>query len=70
METLASWRTATPALDPARCTACLRCYLLCPDGAIFKQDGKVAIDYDFCKGCGICARTCKTKAITMREGGK
>ncbi len=26
---------------------------------------KVAIDYDFCKGCGICAKTCKFGAIEM-----
>ena len=26
---------------------------------------KVAIDYDFCKGCGICSKICKLKAITM-----
>ena len=70
VETLASWRTATPQIDATRCTGCLQCYLLCPDGAIFRQNGKVAIDFNFCKGCGICARTCKTGAIDMREGGK
>ena len=26
---------------------------------------KVAIYYDFCKGCGICSKVCKLKAITM-----
>ena len=26
---------------------------------------KVAIDYDFCKGCGICKNICKTGAIGM-----
>lgn len=31
------------------------------DGAGFR----VAVDYDFCKGCGICARICKFGAITM-----
>lgn len=31
------------------------------DGAGFQ----VAVDYDFCKGCGICARICKFGAITM-----
>lgn len=25
----------------------------------------VAIDYDFCKGCGICAKVCSFDAITM-----
>lgn len=29
----------------------------------------VQIDYDFCKGCGICANICKLKAIRMEEEG-
>ena len=46
--------------------------MYCPDGTIYKvRDGetgemlKVAIDYDFCKGCGICARVCKFGSIEM-----
>ena len=34
----------------------------CPDAAI---DEELAIDLDFCKGCGICANECPKKAITM-----
>ena len=70
VESLASWRTATPTLDIARCTGCLQCYLLCPDGAIYPKDGKVAIDLTFCKGCGVCAHTCRAGALKMTEGGK
>lgn len=61
----AGWRNVRPAVDKAKCVGCLRCYLCCPDGVIFKQDGKISIDYDFCKGCGICAKTCKLGAIEM-----
>lgn len=28
-------------------------------------DVKYEIDYDYCKGCGICANECPTKAIEM-----
>ena len=31
----------------------------------FRKDGKVAIDYDFCKGCGICLKECRPGAIRM-----
>jgi len=69
VEKLSGWRTATPAINPALCTGCLKCYLLCPEGVIFKKDGKVAIEFDFCKGCGICAHECKFDAIQMIQGG-
>lgn len=39
-----------------------------PDAAASAAPGddfQIAIDYDFCKGCGICARICKFGAITM-----
>ena len=43
----------------------------CPDGTIFKtDDGRLAIDYEFCKGCGICAKACGFGCIQMQlEGG-
>jgi 2-oxoacid:acceptor oxidoreductase delta subunit (pyruvate/2-ketoisovalerate family) len=30
-------------------------------------DEKANIDYDYCKGCGICANECPVKAIDMRR---
>lgn len=64
----AGWRTFVPMVDPEKCVGCLRCYLVCPDGVIARtEDNKVEIDYDFCKGCGICAHECKVKAITMKK---
>lgn len=90
VEKNAGWRTFRPVVDPEKCTGCLRCYLLCPDGVIYpvekenaelnrvdnvnlgEKKGKKAkpemtIDYDFCKGCGICAKECKFDAVTMEK---
>ena len=33
-------------IDKNKCVGCLQCYLYCPDGVIYKDGGKVAIDYD------------------------
>jgi len=63
-----TWRTYKPVHDAEKCTNCLRCWLYCPDSSILVENGKVVgIDYDHCKGCGVCAHECpdKIKAITM-----
>jgi pyruvate ferredoxin oxidoreductase delta subunit len=32
---------------------------MCPDSSIEMKDGKVVgIDYDHCKGCGVCVDSC------------
>ncbi len=61
----AGWRNMRPVVDEQKCAGCLQCYMVCPDGTIYKNSGKVAVDYDFCKGCGICAKQCSFGAITM-----
>ncbi len=64
--TNADWRNERPVLDMERCVHCLQCYLYCPDGVIKKTDtNELTIDYDYCKGCGICSKICKKQAITM-----
>lgn len=62
------WRTYTPVRDPAKCTRCLLCTIYCPDGAIHwkPERNDVEFDYNYCKGCGICANECPTKAIEMK----
>lgn len=62
------WRSFRPIWNSDKCVHCLRCWVYCPDVAIKVEDGKViGIDYDYCKGCGICSSECpiKDKAITM-----
>ena len=65
----AGWRTNRPIWSNEKCIQCMRCWIFCPDSAILVKDGKVCgIDYDHCKGCGICAEECpkKVQAITMK----
>ncbi|MGN1481091.1 4Fe-4S binding protein [Porcipelethomonas sp.] len=61
------WRSIRPVIKPEKCVGCMQCYMYCPDGVIYEQNGKAAVDYDFCKGCGICAKTCRTGAIEMED---
>jgi pyruvate ferredoxin oxidoreductase delta subunit len=66
-----SWRVLRPVIDYTKCTparkgkpACFSCWLYCPDSVVSKTL-KPEIDLEYCKGCGICAEECPTKAITM-----
>jgi len=56
------WRSVRPIIDDNLCVKCMQCYLYCPDGAI---SPKIKIDYDFCKGCGICAKICGRDAVSI-----
>ena len=70
------WRTLRPEIDHNKCTpsrnkrpSCFICWLYCPD-AVVKRTIPVEIDLEYCKGCGICAEECPTKAIRMVEDEK
>lgn len=65
---------ATSAVFEARrcmscgsCFECDNCFGMCPDDAIVKLGPGLhyEIDYDYCKGCGICAAECPCGAIDM-----
>lgn len=55
------------------CLACDNCWTLCPDMAVLKtqevaSDGShYVFDYDYCKGCGLCAHECPSGYIAMQE---
>jgi 2-oxoacid:acceptor oxidoreductase delta subunit (pyruvate/2-ketoisovalerate family) len=51
------------------CTLCDTCFVFCPDMAILKSEGsmKNEIDYEYCKGCGICANECPRGYIEMQK---
>jgi pyruvate ferredoxin oxidoreductase delta subunit len=67
-----NWRVFRPVLDKSKCVKCLQCWMFCPEATIIRnKDDTISIDYEYCKGCGICANVCKLKAITMeREAEK
>jgi 2-oxoacid:acceptor oxidoreductase delta subunit (pyruvate/2-ketoisovalerate family) len=66
------WRTGLrPEVDLSKCVNCLLCWLYCPDSAV-RLDGTtfVGFDYDYCKGCELCAVACAVNAIEMvRDDG-
>ena len=58
---------ARRCLSCGNCFGCDNCFGVCPDNAVVKLDtpGEYAFDYDFCKGCGLCAQECPCGAIDM-----
>ncbi len=65
------WRTLKPEWDESKCIKCGVCWMFCPDAAVIhKADGYFVADYDYCKGCGICAHECRPGAIAMVEEEK
>ncbi len=51
------------------CVACENCYVFCPDASIVKIGEVLShqVDYDFCKGCGICFSECPRGVISLKE---
>ena len=58
---------ASHCLNLLSCDSCDLCRLFCPDLCITRnpETGRIEIDYNFCKGCGICAFVCPKGAIRM-----
>ncbi|BBE73776.1 NAD(P)-binding protein [Oharaeibacter diazotrophicus] len=58
---------ARRCLSCGNCFECDNCYGICPDNAVVKlgPGNRFRIDYDFCKGCGLCAAECPCGAIDM-----
>ncbi|HIQ03458.1 MAG TPA: pyruvate ferredoxin oxidoreductase [Desulfurococcales archaeon] len=63
------WRTFKPVIKQDKCVKCLLCWIYCPDMSIVWDGEKVTVNYDYCKGCGICAHECPVKAIEMVKEG-
>jgi 2-oxoacid:acceptor oxidoreductase delta subunit (pyruvate/2-ketoisovalerate family) len=57
---------ASRCFSCGNCSHCDNCYGYCPDNAIKKHpDGELEINYDYCKGCGICVSECPCGAMQM-----
>jgi 2-oxoacid:acceptor oxidoreductase delta subunit (pyruvate/2-ketoisovalerate family) len=60
---------ARRCLSCGNCFACDNCYGVCPDNAVIKLESGTPyayeVDYDYCKGCGVCAEECPCGAIHM-----
>ncbi len=69
-----SWRVLTPSIDSSKCIKCFKCVNFCPENSIKYNpsaseggNGRMEIDFEYCKGCGVCAQECPVKAITMNK---
>ncbi len=51
------------------CNQCDNCYMFCPDIAVLRERGGEPhrINYDYCKGCGLCVVECPRNAMTLKE---
>lgn len=58
---------ARRCLSCGNCFECDNCYGICPDNAVIKlgPGNRFEFNYDYCKGCAICATECPCGAIMM-----
>jgi 2-oxoacid:acceptor oxidoreductase gamma subunit (pyruvate/2-ketoisovalerate family)/2-oxoacid:acceptor oxidoreductase delta subunit (pyruvate/2-ketoisovalerate family) len=47
------------------CTHCDTCLVYCPEGVVRRAEDGYALDYTYCKGCGICVHECPRKGMEM-----
>jgi len=58
---------ARRCLSCGNCFECDNCYGVCPDNAVIKlgPGKRFQFNFDYCKGCGLCAAECPCGAIRM-----
>jgi len=66
-----AWRVFKPVFKHTKCTQCGICVLVCPEGCIGQgADDYYYPDFEYCKGCGLCADECPTEDIEMTKEEK
>ncbi len=62
-------REAARCFNCGLCNQCDNCRLFCPDLSVIREDTPEGrrIDYDYCKGCGICVVECPRNAMVLEE---
>jgi len=61
------WKSFMPIVEASKCIKCGICQNLCPEGIMGNPKLIPDIDYDYCKGCSICAIECPVKCIEMKR---
>jgi pyruvate ferredoxin oxidoreductase delta subunit len=65
-----TWRSMVPIWDSKKCIHCMKCVNYCPENCIpikiiKTMPKRLETDFNYCKGCGICANVCPVGAIKM-----
>ncbi len=65
------WRVIKPVYNRDICIDCQNCWVFCPDTSIVSRDKKmIGVDYDHCKGCGVCVEVCPTNPKSLLMFGE
>lgn len=63
---VAHWRVEKPVHNSEICINCFNCWVACPDAAILVRNDKLSgVDYQHCKGCGVCVSVCPTNPKSL-----